>query len=205
MSVLRSGILYRLKMRVSRTLHVWLQEVAENERERTQVAMLRNLKACGKGTKVSLSARIRGESKVELGENVHIGEGAFIAGEGGLFIGDNTHISRNLLLYTANHDYNGARLPYDNKNIHKPVHIGRNVWIGMNVCIAPGTVIGDGAIIGMGTTVSGEVPPLAIIGSQKWRMIGQRDLDHYQQLDERKAYSGKNGRALQDLTSDQRE
>jgi maltose O-acetyltransferase len=58
----------------------------------------------------------------------------------------------------------------------------------MNVCIAPGTKIGDGAIIGMGAVVSGEVPPLSIVGNQKWRIIGYRDKEEYDKLDKNRKY-----------------
>ncbi len=152
--------------------------------------------SCGGGLHINGIVTITGAKKVVIGNNVHIGAGAFIRGEGGLEIGDNTHISRNLVLYTMNHDYEGRRLPYDEDMIDKPVKIGRNVWIGMNVCILPGTVIGDGAIVGMGTVVFGEVPPLAIIGSAPWQQIGTRDADHYAQRDKERAYGGVNGRSL---------
>jgi maltose O-acetyltransferase len=130
---------------------------------------------------------------LEIGENVHIGNNSYIRAEGGVCIGDNTHISRNLVLYSINHNYQGVNLPYDNSFDNKPVKIGKNVWIGMNVCITPGTIIGDGAIIGMGTTVSGEVPRLTIIGSQKWRELRKRDKDHYNALDNLGRYGAING------------
>ena len=63
----------------------------------------------------------------------------------------------------------------------------------MNVCIAPGTEIGEGAIIGMGSVVSGHVPPLAIVGSQKWRILDYRDKEHYEMLESKKAYGGRDG------------
>ena len=128
-----------------------------------------------------------------VGHNVHFGDNAFIRAEGGLVIGDNTHISRNLVLYTINHDYDGTRIPYDDRMVEKPVTIGRNVWIGMNVCIAPGTVIGDGAIVALGTAVSGTVPPLAIVGGRKWKVLGMRDESTYKSMDKQKAYGGPDG------------
>ncbi len=132
-------------------------------------------------------------SKLQLGENVHIGNNAYIKSEGGLKIGDNTHISRNLVLYTVNHKYDSDVLPYNDQLIKKEVVIGKNVWIGMNVCITPGTVIGDGCIIGMGTVVSGKVPPLTIIGSEKWRTLGKRDSENYNTNESRKRYGKENG------------
>lgn len=63
----------------------------------------------------------------------------------------------------------------------------------MNVCITPSTRIGDGAIIGMGSVVFGEIPPLSIIGSPQWRVLGCRDKNHYDELDKRRTYGGPNG------------
>lgn len=132
-------------------------------------------------------------SKVKIGKNVHIGDNAYIKSEGGLTIGDNTHISRNLLLYTVNHNYKSDVLPYNEEMLHKKVVIGQNVWIGMNVCVAPGTIIGDGCIIGMGTVVSGEIPALSIIGSQKWKVLDKRDEERYNEVVEKKRFGKENG------------
>lgn len=117
-------------------------------------------------------------------------------------IGDNTHISRNLTLYSYNHNYEGCALPYDNTTIEKSVVIGRNVWIGMDVKIAPGVTIGDGAIIGLGTVVSKDVPPLAIVAGQPLRIIKYRDKRHYDKLEESASYSGVNGVLLDQLVQD---
>lgn len=154
------------------------------------------MKTCGTGVCFNGHIRVTGCEFIEIGDNVHIGDNAFIRGEGGLTIGENTHISRNLTLYTINHNYLGACLPYDEDMITKPVRIGRNVWIGMNVCIVPGTTIGEGAIVGMGTVVFGNVPPLAIVGAPSWQQIGERDKDHYECLDENGLFGGVGGRIL---------
>lgn len=131
--------------------------------------------------------------KIILGNNVHIGHNAYFHGGGGLIIGDNTHISRNVTIYTNNHDYNGKSLPYDNKSMFKPVSIGKNVWIGMNVSIVPGVTIGDGAIIGLGTVVNRNVESLEIVGSPKTINLKHRDLKHYKELVYKNKYGGING------------
>ncbi len=177
------------------TLFCWW--IAKLERRHTRMVneqLKRAFRACGRGVRLHGRIRVTGANRVEIGDNVHIGDNAFIRAEGGLTIGDNTHISRNLVLYTINHSYEGERLPYDDRMELKPVHIGRNVWIGMNVCVAPGSTIGDGAIVGMGTTVSGDVPPLSIVCGQKWRVIHWRDEQHYLQLDLARQYGGADGR-----------
>ena len=122
---------------------------------------------------------------------------AYIRAEGGLEIADNVHIARNLTLYTINHNYHGAALPYDHTYVAKPVVIERNVWIGVNVTIVPGITIGEGAIIGAGTVVAQDIPPLAIVGSQQARIIKYRDREHYIKLEQQKNYGGVSGKLYQ--------
>lgn len=160
---------------------------------RARARNLRPIGVVGHGSAIHGRCTITGADRIELGSNVHIGEGSFIRAEAGLRIGDNTHISRNLLLYTMNHEFEGTALPYDHTMRYRPVEIGRNVWIGMNVCIAPGTVIGDGAIVAMGATISGTVPARSIVASQPWRIIGTRDDEHYDALEREQRYGASGG------------
>lgn len=140
--------------------------------------------------------KFSGFKRAVIEKNVHFGENLHIRAEGGLFIGENTHISRNFVCYTMNHDYEGKRLPVDDNDIYKPVHIGRNVWIGMNVVVAPGTTIEDGVIVGAGCTVSGHVPALSIIGNQKFRILKKRNEKHYYELERKEKYAGVSGRPV---------
>ena len=156
----------------------------------------RQLAQAGAGLRLNGRGFIRGPEGISIGANVHIGSGYFLVGTGGLSIGDNTHVSRNLLVYTVNHDTRGVCLPYDDTQVPRPVRIGRNVWIGMNVVLLPGTIIGDGAIIGAGAVVHGEVPPLAIVGAAGAQVIGSRDPEHYQRLERERRYGGVDGAPL---------
>lgn len=131
---------------------------------------------------------------LEVDDNVHIGANAFFMCDGGLKIGENTHISRNVTIYSRNHNYMGEKLPYDHKHIYKKVCIGRNVWIGMNVTILPGTQIGDGCIVGAGSVVYGRIPDMSIVGANGVTKIGERELGHYKQLDAEKRYGREDGR-----------
>jgi acetyltransferase-like isoleucine patch superfamily enzyme len=189
------AMLRPLYERLSLWLYRRLEYIKWLEEEKTLRALTDQIASYGPGLSLKGPIRLSGAEFLTIGANVHIGENAFIRAEGGLWIGDNTRISRNLVLYTISHRYDGQRLPYDEGWTKKPVTIGKNVWIGMNVTIAPGTTIGDGAVVGMGTTVSGTVPPLSIIGSEKWRQIGQRDADHYRVLEEAGSYGDPDGHA----------
>jgi acetyltransferase-like isoleucine patch superfamily enzyme len=140
------------------------------------------LKKCGYDCRIRWPSTFLCANNIELGNGIRIGRNSFLYGSGGIVIGDNTQISRNVTIYSGNHDYNGKTIPYDNKVINKPVLIGKSVWIGMNVCIIPGITIGDGAIIGMGTVVTHNVEEGQIIGCQHERLIKTRNMDHFREL-----------------------
>lgn len=148
---------------------------------------------CGSGVRLHGPLTITHPKGLSVGNNVHINRHALIRAEGGVTIGDNSHIARNLVIYSMNHDFHGARLPYDQRTIPKPVKIGRNVWIGINVTIAPGSEICDGAIVAMGAVVAGYVAPGAIVGSPKARTLAMRDMEHYARLDGAGQYGGMSG------------
>jgi acetyltransferase-like isoleucine patch superfamily enzyme len=158
--------------------------------------ILKKLGSSGKGCEIKGKIYISNKSKLFLGSNVHIGDNAYFKTEGEIHIGDNCHLSRNITIYSVNHNYEGKVLPYDNTTIKKKVVIGRNVWLGMNVNIVPGITIGDGAIIGMGSTVTKDVPRLAIVGGNPAKVIKSRNKEHYDNLEINKQYGGSGGKPL---------
>jgi acetyltransferase-like isoleucine patch superfamily enzyme len=187
--LIRNQIFYEEANSLIKKIEINL-EFRENDR------ILNKLQSCGEAVKINGKLIVSDPRSVCIGNNVHIGDNILFASQGGLTIGDNTHISRNVTIYTLNHNYHGERLPYDEIAIPKPVSIGKNVWIGTNVCILPGISIGDGAIIGMGTTVTQDVPPLAIIGNQPSRILKSRNIEHYEKLEQTDSYGGVNGQQL---------
>ena len=45
----------------------------------------------------------------------------------------------------------------------------------------------------MGSIISGEVPPLSVVDSSKWRIIGTTDESHYHERVALEAYGGPSG------------
>ena len=130
----------------------------------------------GGGLRLGGVINVVAADKLTIGKNVYIGENAFLHCIGGISIGDECAISRNVAIYSYDHDFTSTdSFPFSSENILKPVEIGRRVWIGMNVSIAPGTKIGDGAIIGMGTVIRGEVPANAICVGPKAIIVAYRN------------------------------
>lgn len=149
------------------------------------------IKNKGKNCRFQGKVTVYYDHGLQLGNHVRIGFDTFIFAMGRVEIGDNTQISRNVTIYSANHDIEGTHIPYDDKYICKPVIIGNSVWIGMNAQILPGVTIGDGAVIGMGAIISKDVQPGEIVVSSSQRVVKQRDMDEFYKKQHLQSYFAK--------------
>ncbi|AKG20391.1 acyltransferase [Calothrix sp. 336/3] len=180
---IRHKIAHKFEQLLIPRLVQWLEEWQGKIRRYQHQQIKGRLKFCGVGVRFKRELRIEHPENVSLGEKIYVGPNVLLDGRGGITIGDNTTLGCNVVILSANHDYQSNALPYEhNVYIHKPVIVGRNVWIGSNVLIVPGVTIGDGAIIAAGTVVSRDVEPLAIAGNQPMRILKYRDREHYQRL-----------------------
>ncbi len=171
--------------------------MAEEEANYYTQKLRLSLGTFGTGSRINGKITVLKPKAVLIGNNVHIGSGAFLDGRGGLIVGDNAHFSREVTIYTTNHNHEGENLPYDHTYIGKEVIIGKNVWIGMHVRITPGVTIGDGAIIGMGAVISKNVKEGEIVVTGVQRTIGKRNWIDYLQKKKLKKYGGINGYSLE--------
>lgn len=150
------------------------------------------LKSFGKNVYICPGYQISSPENVEIGSHVWIGEHFYAKDEGGITIGSGTIISRNVEIWTSNHNYDSDDLmaiPYDRRFIRKPVTIGENVWIGSRVIILPGVTIGEGAVVGAGAVVTRDVPLGAVVGGNPAKVIKYRNMEKYAALkDEEKIY-----------------
>jgi len=156
---------------------------------------LSRVKNKGIGIRLEGPGTVLEPENLVLEDYVSIGENHFFRCKGGVRIGKYTRLSRNVVIHTVNHNYNGTMLPYDRTDVTSPITIGSYVWIGMNACILPGSTIGDGAIIGMGAVVSGKVNPGEIVVGAKIRVIGKRNEDHTLDLTKKDAFLKSGGDA----------
>lgn len=148
------------------------------EQQKTKL-ILESIKNKGIKCQIKWNSKIYDREQLILGDYVNIGENAHLFCKGGLKIGNNTQISRNVIIYTANHNIESSYIPYDASYIEKPVEIGESVWIGINVMITPGVKIGDGAVIGMGTVISKNVPAGAIVVGAEQRIVKYRNMNKF--------------------------
>ena len=123
-----------------------------------------------------------------LGKNVNF-NGIRISGKGKVVIGDNFHSGRNCLILSEIHNYDfGAKIPYDDTCIMKPVKIEDNVWLGDRVIILGGVTIGEGAIIQAGSVVVKDIPKYAIAGGHPATVFSNRNVKHYELLKEQEKF-----------------
>ena len=136
---------------------------------------------CGQyGKNIKVNHFSTAGKNTKLGNNVNL-NGMKIA-NGPCIIGDNFHSGRNCQIINQNHNYEGDKLPYDEKVISKEVVIEDNVWLGNNVIILGGVHIGEGAIIQAGAVVVNDIPRCAIAGGNPARVFKYRDIEHYEKL-----------------------
>lgn len=192
-SFLSKSLIRRGCFKIYKFIELAKKIIAEEKRDE----LISKFKDVGYGVRLNgFNWYVSSPNRLIIGNNVHIGDDAYLKTEGGLVIGDNTHISRRLTVYTVNHNYKGSRLPYDDTLLKASVYIGKNVWIGMNVSITPGVKIGEGAIIGMGSIITRDIEPFEIVGLPKVRTLKERDYEHYERLNKKNLYGGKNGEVI---------
>jgi len=114
--------------------------------------------------------------KIEIDDQVSIGEGSLIDGCGEIEIGKNSLIARSAVLLTGNHIYKDANVPIRFQGTETAkVKIGRDVWLGAHVVVLPGVTIGDGSVIGSGAVVTKDLPAYSISVGVPAKVIGKRE------------------------------
>jgi acetyltransferase-like isoleucine patch superfamily enzyme len=112
------------------------------------------------------------ETKLNIGDNVSLGQNVHIAVNNSVEILDNVLVGSNVLITDHNHGvYSGSNQSNPNEsplsrvvNSDGSVVIGENVWIGDGVVILPNVKIGNGVIVGANSVVTKDIPSGVIAG-----------------------------------------
>ena len=131
------------------------------------------------GDNLHVNARTLVTKNTILGNNVNF-NGMDIRGQGKVEIGDNFHSGTDCLIITDIHNYEGNKIPYDETYIVKNVTIENNVWIGTGVTILGGVTIGEGAIIQAGSVVVKDISRYMIAGGHPAKEFSQRNIEKYE-------------------------
>lgn len=133
---------------------------------------------------ISQKTKIKNREKLKLGKEIVIGAHCDFFLEGTIEIGSYTRIAKEVMILTANHNYKSEKLlPFDEIDYIQNVSIGKNCWIGARSIIYAGVKIEDGAIVAAGSVVTKSVPKCAIVGGNPAKIIGYRDIEQYDSLE----------------------
>lgn len=171
-----------MKMKLTARINI---AIADYFRRKKCRKLLSKMKGAGRNICIGEDFNVSPISKIELGDNVWIGDHFYAKASADIKISSGTIISRNVEIWTANHNYDSddlSAVPYDRRMIAKPVTVGENVWIGTHVLILPGVTVGEGAVIGAGSVVTKDVPPCAVVGGNPAKVLKYRNRENYERL-----------------------
>ncbi len=126
----------------------------------------------GKKVHIYPSVEILLPWKLELGDEISIGDKVIIYNLGLITIGDRSTISQRVHLCGGSHDYTDQSM----RLIRSTIQIGSETWICADAFIGPDLIIGDGSIVGAASVVTKNIPPWQVFGGNPARYIKKRIL-----------------------------
>lgn len=140
----------------------------------------------GKGFRTGYRCRLEtfGEksdrsTKLEIGDNCHIGDSVHIAAAESVKIGDNCLLASHIFITDCSHGHASKSVPeippVTRPIVSEPTVIGDNVWIGENVSILMGSRVGKGSIVGANAVVTRKFPDHCILVGAPAIIIKQYD------------------------------
>lgn len=104
----------------------------------------------GRGVIIKPRVNIHMPWKLEIGDDVWIGEEVFILNFEKVKIGSNVSVSQRAFLCCGNHDYRIPSMPYRNALIT----LKDGCWIGASCFVGPGVTVGIDTVVTAGSVVT---------------------------------------------------
>jgi len=144
--------------------------------EKGNTEFLKSKMRCGRNVTIRDRATIYCPENVTIADNVGINSGVTILAQGGVTIGEYTMIAPGVTIVSVNHDYAKSGREAWDKQIKKPVTIGRDVWLATGATVLAGVTVGDGAVVAAGSVVTKDVPPHTVVAGVPARVIKTREI-----------------------------
>ncbi len=128
----------------------------------------------GSGSTIHMGARFFEPSRIRIGEDTIIGEGALLDGREMLSIGNHVDIASEVMIYNSEHNVHAEHFASEEGVVKAAVAIEDYVFIGPRAIILPGVTIGKGAVVGAGAVVTKDVVQYTIVGGIPAKVIGER-------------------------------
>lgn len=108
--------------------------------------------------------------RLELGDNVWLGERSWIDNFVDVRVGSNVCISQGAYVCTGNHDWSDPGLG----RFVEPVTIRDGAWIGAFALVAPGVTVGEEAVVTLGSVLLGDAEPGGVYTGHPAVLVGER-------------------------------
>ena len=115
--------------------------------------------------------------KIEIGNNVNIGDYNRIASMNEVIIEDDVLFAAYVHITDHSHEYKDVNIPITNQGIFSKggVRICRGAWIGLRAEILPGVTIGRNSVVAAGSVVTKDVPDYTVVAGCPAKIIKQFD------------------------------
>jgi putative colanic acid biosynthesis acetyltransferase WcaF len=124
----------------------------------------------GKNVVIKPRINIHFPWKLEIGDDVWIGEEACLLNFEPLKIGNNVCISQRAFLCGGNHDYKISSMPYRTG----PITLEDGCWVGAQCFVAPNVVIGTDCVVSACSVVTNSLPENSICSGSPAKFIRNR-------------------------------
>lgn len=127
----------------------------------------------GKDVIIKPGVSIKYPWKLQVGNNVWIGEGVWIDNLGNVFIDDHVCLSQGAMLLCGNHDYKKSTFDL----LIGEIYIEEGVWIGARAILGPGVKCRSHAVLTVGSVANSDLDPFTIYTGNPARQIRKRKID----------------------------
>lgn len=124
----------------------------------------------GKNGHIFMHCNFDSSGGLSIGEYTVVNSKCRLDTRGGIKIGKNVSVSQEVIILTADHDFNSP----DFAGRNRPVTIEDYVWIGTRAMILPGVTIGRGALIAAGAIVTKNVEPFTMVAGIPAKFVKRR-------------------------------
>lgn len=127
---------------------------------RLRPALLRAFGArIGRRVLIRHRVRIQWPWKLEVGDDVWIGEDAWLVNLEPISIGSDVCVSQGALLCTGSHRRRSATFEFDNG----PIRLEPGCWVAARAVVLRGVTVGPGAVVGANAVAHRDVRPGAVV------------------------------------------
>lgn len=145
-----------------------------NPISKLKVAILRLFGArIGAGVIIKQCVNVKYPWKLEIGNDVWIGENVWIDNLDDVIMEDNVCISQGAMLLCGNHNYKKSSFDL----IIKPITLKEGAWVGAQSTVCPGVTVHSHAVLAVGSVATKDLDPYFIYHGVPAIKVRERHID----------------------------